>query len=204
MSQPDSQFQPVRVCRACQYPAHGCICDRQRDCPRCGGLGFNCIDDICHGKGYCIHGDTCWYCEGTGVVLPERVLAIPDEDADAIREYAREHPDIVKARYRSDRPDEDPITRACYPMAEAYYHLNDCELEVYCLSWSDVDEALDGTHWYLREPDGERRWIDLGLTLWPPIDLPPFEKGTHRGWITGDSPSKRAQRILDYVRGEQA
>jgi hypothetical protein len=146
-----------------------------------------------------MHDGTCWHCEGTGGVLPERVLVVPDRDAYAIREYARETPSIVKARYRSDRPDEDPITRACYPMHEAYYHLNDCELEVYCLSWSDVDESLDGTHWYLREPDGERRWIDLGTPLMPPVDLSPFEEGTHRGWITGDEPSKRAQKILDEV-----
>ena len=28
-------------------------------CPDCGGDGWilTCIDDICHGLGYCIHGD---------------------------------------------------------------------------------------------------------------------------------------------------
>lgn len=196
------EFEPMNVCTACKQPVpHGCLCRRDRDCPRCRGRGFNCIDDICHGKGYCIHGDTCWHCEGTGGVPPKVVLVEPDAEAMAIRDYAREHPDIQKARYRSDRPDEDPLTGACYPVAEAYYHLQDCEPEVYCLSWSDIDESLSGTHWYLREPDGERRWIDLSLRLMPPVDLPPFREGTHRGFITGDRPSKRAEKILAAVEG---
>lgn len=144
----------------------------------------------------------CHYCEGTGAVLPKRVLVVPDETAAAIREYAREHPSIRKAKYRSDRPDEDPLTGACYPMAEAYYHRRDCNLEVYCLSWSDVDESLTGTHWYLREPDGERRWIDLSLRLMPPVEFPPFREGRHRGFITGDEPSKRARKILAAIGGD--
>lgn len=204
-TEPTAAFSPLDVCRACGRPGPACLCDPVRDCPRCRGNGFNCIDDICHGKGYCIHGDTCWHCDGTGRVLPERVLVIPDQTAAAIREYAREHPSIVKARYRSDTPDQDPITSACYPMAEAYYHHNDREHEVYCLSWQDVDDALSGTHWYLREPEarfGERRWIDLGLAL-PQLgasaDLPPYEQGTHRGWLTGDTPSKRCQKILAAI-----
>jgi hypothetical protein len=38
---------------------------------------------------------------------------------------------------------------------------------------------------------------DLSLPLMPPVDLPPFEEGTHRGFITGDDPSQRAQQVLD-------
>lgn len=41
-------------------------------CGHCGGEGFEitCCDDICHGVGYCIHGDgerTCPHCGGEGV-----------------------------------------------------------------------------------------------------------------------------------------
>jgi len=40
-------------------------------CQRCGGDGFvvTCIDDMCHGQDYCVHGDgeaTCPACGGHG------------------------------------------------------------------------------------------------------------------------------------------
>jgi len=48
---------------------------RAREGVRCGtchgdGEIVGCIDDICHGKGRCIHdgNDTCPSCRGTGVV----------------------------------------------------------------------------------------------------------------------------------------
>jgi hypothetical protein len=42
-------------------------------CWKCGGEGFElvCIDDICHGLGYCIHGDgqiMCRLCNGEGLL----------------------------------------------------------------------------------------------------------------------------------------
>lgn len=146
----------------------------------------------------------CAYCDGTGGVLPERVLVEPDETAAQIREYCREHPELQKARYVTDRPEEDPLSGLCYVAAEAYYHARDCAPDVYCLSWREVegvDDATDATHWYLREPAGERRWIDLGLSLNPPVDLPPFETGTRRGFITGDEPSKRTRQVLAAIDG---
>lgn len=195
-------FTPVNVCRACKQITPQCLCNPRRTCPRCRGRGFNCIDDICHGKGYCIHGDSCWYCEGTGAVMPERVLVSPDPEAVAIRDYLWDHPELRKGEYETEQTDRDPLLGLCYPAAEAYYHFQDCDLEVYCLSWSVVDDDLEGTHWYLREPDGERRWIDLALPLMPPVELPPFEEGTHRGFLTGDEPSKRAQAVLDAVESD--
>lgn len=34
-------------------------------CPRCGGIGHICIDDMCIGSGECIHGDAdCPVCFG--------------------------------------------------------------------------------------------------------------------------------------------
>lgn len=49
-------------------------------CPECHGEGFivTCIDDICRGSDYCIHGDgeeTCPRCGGEGEIYP-------DEDFD--------------------------------------------------------------------------------------------------------------------------
>jgi hypothetical protein len=35
------------------------------ECPTCGGIGVVCIDDMCRGAGYCIHGDgDCPTCGG--------------------------------------------------------------------------------------------------------------------------------------------
>ena len=56
------------------------LSEEGRFCPDCDGQGFHlvCCDDICHGLGYCIHGDgeePCARCGGQGW-LPE------PEDAD--------------------------------------------------------------------------------------------------------------------------
>ncbi len=44
-----------------------------QSCDNCGGDGFViiCIDDICHGQGFCMHGDgerVCPVCKGEGVI----------------------------------------------------------------------------------------------------------------------------------------
>lgn len=198
-------FDPINVCRGCNRPTPDCWCDPRRRCPSCNGRGFHCIDDICHGKGYCMHeGGRCSVCHGDGRVLPERVLVVPDRDARRIREYLRQHPELQKDEY-DHGDDQDPLLGQCYPAAEAWYHLNDCELDVFCLSWSDVDgvdDDVDATHWYLRESDGRQRWIDLAIPLKPPVDLPPYSEGTRRGFITGDEPSARTQQVLDAVRDQ--
>lgn len=147
--------------------------------------------NLCRGCGY---PTTHCGCDTTEIVLVE-----PNRAAAAIRSYLRETPELRKDAYRNDHTDADALLGLCYPAAEAYYHLRDCEPEIYCLSWSDVDPDAEGTHWYLREADGERRWIDISLPI-RPITMPPFEAGTHRGFLTGDTPSKRAQQVLDAVR----
>lgn len=127
---------------------------------------------------------------------PGVTIIVPDGRAWAIREYLREHPKLQKDEY--DTGDRDPLLGLCYPAAEAYYHALDCEPDVYCLSWSDVDDDYDGTHWYLREPD-DGRFIDLGLPESPLDGVPPFEAGTRRGFTTGDPPSNRAQQVLEAL-----
>lgn len=41
-------------------------------CPECGGSGeiIDCLDDMCHGQGFCVHGDVriCMECHGEGEV----------------------------------------------------------------------------------------------------------------------------------------
>lgn len=44
-------------------------------CQRCQGEGVivTCIDDLCYGNDYCIHGDgygTCPDCKGVGQIMP--------------------------------------------------------------------------------------------------------------------------------------
>lgn len=65
-----------------------------QECERCRGTGENveCVDDICHAKGYCMHGDNvCALCNSLGVIsaeLAERwysrdafeAVSVPDAD----------------------------------------------------------------------------------------------------------------------------
>lgn len=44
------------------------------DCIRCRGTGerVECVDDLCHGQGRCMHGDnTCALCNGVGRITRE-------------------------------------------------------------------------------------------------------------------------------------
>jgi len=172
---------PARLCRICTQPVSNCTCGAVL-CLWCLGP-----EDTA----------TCTHCNGDGVSTPERVSVVPDEDAQAIREYLRANPGLQKEVYV--REDADPLRGLCYPAAEAYYHVTDCRMDVYCLSWNDVSPDKSGTHWYLRDPDSAE-FVDLGLPFEAGVTLPPFETGRRRGFITGDSPSKRAQQVLDDLQ----
>lgn len=138
----------------------------------------------------------CESCGGTGRIRPERVAVIPDDSARRIREFLRDSPDLLKESYEPQS--DDPLEGLCYPAAEAYYHVTGCSLDIYCLSWEMVDPELDGTHWYLRDPE-TKEFIDLGLPVDQGVDLPPFEAGRRRGFMTGDTPSKRTQYVLESL-----
>ncbi|WP_306061139.1 hypothetical protein [Natronococcus wangiae] len=75
----------------------------------------------------------------------------------------------------------------------------DSGLRIYCLSWSDVDDDLGGTHWYLR--DGEDGpWIDLEIETAAHSESVPYSVGRHRSFMTGyDCPSNRTKRILEEL-----
>lgn len=64
------------ACVSCGATAPGCICEGA-ECPNCHGRGYiiNCVDDLCHARGSCMHGDDkdCARCRGRGVVVPKRV-----------------------------------------------------------------------------------------------------------------------------------
>lgn len=63
------------VCAQCENPAPDCWCEGAQ-CPNCHGEGsiINCVDDLCHAQGHCMHGDDkpCPRCTD-GLVYPKRV-----------------------------------------------------------------------------------------------------------------------------------
>lgn len=125
------------------------------------------------------------------------VLTEPDETAARICEYGRQNPDLRKEEYDGE---DGTVDGLCYPLAEAYWHAKggtESALEIYCLSWSDVDDSLEGTHWYLKDTV-RGAWVDLGLENAAYAGLLPYPVGRGpRAFMTGyDTPSKRAQRIL--------
>lgn len=69
------------ACVACEGAAPVCVCEGGQ-CPNCHGKGHivNCLDDICHNRGDCMHGNNedCPRCTD-GLVYPKRV---PWEDLD--------------------------------------------------------------------------------------------------------------------------
>lgn len=171
---------PWDVCRGCLRVSEDCTCDTVQ----C----LWCLNQSSEGE--------CDNCDGSGKMRPERVSVIPDEEALMIREYLRESPELLHTEYKEES--STPLEGLCYPAAEAYYHVMDCELDVYCLSWSDVDPEADGTHWYLRDSDSGE-FIDLSLPAGQVEELPPFEAGRRRGFMTGDSPSKRTAQVLSSL-----
>ncbi len=104
----------------------------------------------------------------------------------------------------ADAAEDDPLEGACYALAEAYYHAQggqDSDLDIYCLSWSDVEGVPDdesSTHWYLRRGE-DGPWIDLGLPERSDADGVPFAVGRRRAFLTGYEPSERCRRVLDAL-----
>lgn len=125
-----------------------------------------------------------------------RFVAEPDATAERIREFCRDRPDLLADQYANPETVENPLPALCYPVAEAYFHANgayDGPLDVYCLSWSDVDPDYEGTHWFLGDGD---LVIDLTGPA-NPGDIP-WNMGTRRGFMSR-APSNRTQEILDAL-----
>ena len=126
------------------------------------------------------------------------VCGAPDEMAAALRQYVREHPDLIYDEYAPD--DEHSLEGACYLLSETYFHAmggQDSGLTIHCLSWDDVtDHDTTATHWFLR--DGETV-VDLGLDTLEQADHIPYDAATRRAFITGYEPSNRCERVLDAL-----
>lgn len=124
------------------------------------------------------------------------VVVEPDDTARRIRSYLREHPELRKDEYDGR---EGTVDGLCYVAAEVYFHQQgglESGLDIYCLSWSDVQPEYDGTHWYLS--DGQR-WIDIGLEDRADAANIPFSEGRRRAFLTGYKPSQRAQTVLQAL-----
>lgn len=124
------------------------------------------------------------------------VYVKPDGVAQQIREYIRDHPDIRKDEYAN--PDA-ALHGSCYVAAEAYWHADgaeDSDLDVCCLSWSDIDPSYEGTHWFLRNGDDI---VDLSLPTPSDGDDVPWDAARTRVFITGYEASQRAQTILEAI-----
>jgi len=124
------------------------------------------------------------------------VVVAPDETAERIREYVRTTPDLVYDRYQDGGA---TLQSACYPLSEAYFHAKggtDSGLDIHCLSWADVDDDYEGTHWFLSD---DTRWIDLSLSDPSDGEQIPWRTARRRAFITGYEPSARAQRILGAI-----
>lgn len=130
--------------------------------------------------------------------MTPNVIVEPDETAAEIRNYLRQHPELRKDEYDGR---EHTVDGLCYVAAESYFHAmggTDSGLDIYCLSWSDVDPSYSGTHWYLRRSDSGV-WVDVGLEDPSDAEDIPFESGTRRAFITGYEPSQRSVTVLDSV-----
>jgi len=130
--------------------------------------------------------------------MEENVKIEPDETAERIRDYLRDHPELRKDQYDGR---DNTVEGLCYVAAEVYFHATggtDSDLDIYCLSWSDVDPSYTGTHWYLRKSDCGT-WIDLGVEDIRDTEPIPFESGTRRAFITGYEPSKRSIQVLEAI-----
>lgn len=125
-----------------------------------------------------------------------RVDVCPDDAARRIRGYIRSNPGVRKDEYTSDR---DPLHGSCYVAAEAYFHAQggtESGLDIYCLSWKDVDPDADSTHWFLRDGDAV---LDLSLPEASMGENIPWDVARRRAFLTGYEPSNRCQRILDAL-----
>ncbi|QLH82475.1 hypothetical protein [Halosimplex pelagicum] len=124
------------------------------------------------------------------------VLVEPDDTALELRQFVRDNPDV---RHEDYRDADDPVREACYVLAEAYFHAmggTDSGLDIYCLSWSDVDPDYEGTHWFLRDGDAV---VDLSLPDPSAGETVPWGSATRRAFITGYEPSNRCERALNAL-----
>jgi len=128
--------------------------------------------------------------------MADDVVTEPDDVARRIRSHLREHPGLRTSEYDGR---DGTVDGLCYVAAEAYFHASggtDSELDIHCLSWSDVDPTYEGSHWFLSDAE---RIIDLSLPAPEHGEKVPWSVARTRAFITGYEPSQRAETVLEAI-----
>ena len=112
------------------------------------------------------------------------------------REFVRAA-DLLEPEYRDD---PNAYAGHCYRASEAFYHLMGASKSGFKPRRVKLKHAVGsipaGTrHWWLVDTEGNG--LDLTGSQFP--DGFPYELGVNGGWLTGDTPSKRARRIIERV-----
>ena len=110
---------------------------------------------------------------------------------DWISAYLVRHPELLKAKYRSDTG-RHPMTGHCYVASEALYHLRP-DLDLHPVAMRVGDDV----HWWLVDDDGNDHDITRGQFGGTVVEF----EGTGRGFLT-KKPSRRAQQVIDAFRRE--
>jgi len=117
--------------------------------------------------------------------------ATPGQYSSAIR--ASLTPDLLKGRYKREWSADKPKSWGhCYVATEAFYALMGGKAAGWTVNWVKHEGS---THHFLRNPRGEV--VDLTADQFKtPV---PYEQGKRFGWMTGETPSERAQILLNRV-----
>jgi len=128
----------------------------------------------------------------------------PDSLTEAIR--AELGPHLITKKYREFMPKKaKPSWGCCYVATEALYHMwgKANGFEPVRVSYSLGTQT--GSHWFLRHGLYMNHVIDLTadqFTILPPGRVPKYADAVGCGFLT-KKPSKRAQQIIDAVRGKK-
>lgn len=101
-------------------------------------------------------------------------------------------PELLRGPYKKQWTPSRPRSWGhCYVASEAYYHLMGGKASGLKPCWVKHEGS---THHFLRD---EKTGKVVDLTGDQFKKTPPYERGTPFGWLTGDTPSHRAQILMD-------
>jgi hypothetical protein len=118
--------------------------------------------------------------------------ASPSRVRGAIRSVLT--PSMLRGEYKKMWTSDKPKSWGhCYTASEAYYHMMGGKAAGLKPYWVKHEGT---THHFLRDARG--KVVDLTGDQFK--STPPYDRGTPFGWLTGETPSKRAQVIIDLAR----
>lgn len=104
-------------------------------------------------------------------------------------------PDLLQGKYKKEWNSDKPASWGhCYVASETYYHFMGGKASGLKPYWVKHEGS---THHFLRDT-GTGKIIDITGDQFK--TTPPYEKGTPFGWLTGETPSKRAQKLMARVK----